>query len=407
MVWALYNVLLIVTAIFWVPWMILRTWKRKQKPSWKERGGEYNIGPTRKQGRIWIHAVSVGEVIAARPILLELKRLLPEHEFVLTCTTSTGHSVAQPLIGNLIDYLFYFPIDIPKFCMAALTRVSPSVVVIMETELWLNFLTCAKAIGCVTCLANGRISDKSFSRARFFRFFYRAVFNKVDRALMQTELDAERARFFGVRTVSVFGNSKYDEAAPADAVSIKKGELPLIVVGSARGEFEEDLIIEALKGVAAHIVFAPRHIERAQDIATKAERAGWQVGFRSKNENAQFLILDTFGELAGVYKIADLAIIGGGFAPLGGQNIIQPMAAGCPAICGPHMKNFREPFEEGRNAGAIRVASTSSELRNEVELLLRDKKLREQMGNAGKKLVAKNLGAAKRYANAIAEMART
>lgn len=416
MVWFFYNVVLIITAPFWVPWMWWRANRRSEKPNWAERTGNYDIPRRKDRMRTWVHAVSVGETIAARPILQELKALLPEHEVVLTTTTSTGHGIAMGLVGKLAAYAFYFPIDVFRFCVSAMTRVEPAVVVIMETELWLNFLTAAKMTNAKTCLVNGRISERSFARAKYLKWFYGAVFSKVDAALMQTEADAERARHLGAKNVRVFGNSKYDEASDAQPLDwptiLNLAEDKLIVVGSARGEMEEDLIVEALSRqdavpLPARIVFAPRHPERAEAVAEKARRAGFEVGLRSAGGNgATFLILDTIGELASLYPHAAVAIIGGGFDNLGGQNLIQPMAAGAPVICGPNMKNFREPYEQGVAAGAVMTVGTSDELRAAVMKILEDENLRQRMADAGRFLVKESTGASARYALAIADLAR-
>ena len=411
MVWFLYNVLLTVSAPVWVPWMWWRANKRKQKPNWQERTGNYDLPRLKSRKRIWVHAVSVGEMIAARPILQELSALIPDHEVVLTTTTSTGHGIAKGLVGKLANYVFYFPIDVFRFCVSAMTRVEPSVVVIMETELWLNFLSAAKLTNAKTCVVNGRISERSFSRAKYLQWLYRAIFSKVDEILVQTEADAQRAKYLGASNVRVVGNSKYDEAINAAAVDWKEilqlGSDKLIVVGSARGELEEELIIEGLAGIGeVRIVFAPRHPERAQSVAERARAAGFDVGSRSNGQNtARFLVLDTMGELATVYPHADVAIIGGGFDTLGGQNLIQPMAVGVPIICGPHMKNFRESYEQGVAVGAVLTARTSDELRAEILKVLEDEKLAEKMSEAGRLLVNENTGASARYAKAIADLA--
>ena len=409
MVWFLYNLALTLTAPIWVPWMWWRANKRVEKPNWQERTGNYDIPKRKDRKRVWVHAVSVGETIAARPILQELRVLLPDHEVVLTTTTSTGQGIAKGLVGKLAARAFYFPIDVYRFCVNAMIRVEPAVVVIMETELWLNFLTAAKMTNAKTCLVNGRISERSFEKSKRLRWLYRAVFAKVDEALMQTEADAERARYLGASNVHVLGNSKYDEASEPAAVDwreiLQLGSEKLVVVGSARGEVEEDLIIDALKDVGARIVFAPRHPERAEAVAFRAKAAGFDVGLRSAGTNrAQFLILDTMGELASIYPHADVAIIGGGFDKLGGQNLIQPMASGVPVVCGPHMKNFREPYEQGVAAGAVVTAATPEELRTEVLKILEDENLRQKMAEAGRSLVNENTGASARYAKAIADL---
>lgn len=392
--------------------MWLRAKRRQQPPNWRERAGDYDIERKRDRKRIWLHAVSVGEVRAAEPILREMRSLLPDYEIVMTTTTSTGYGVAQNLVGELAHAVYYFPLDIPRFCVNAMLRVEPAVVAIMETELWLNFLTAAKSIGARTCLLNARVSDKSYRRARWFRFFYRAVLARVDRCLAQSEMDAERLRALGARNVRVVGNCKFDEALSGEKTTPFRSLMNLredeqfIVVGSVRGEEEERLVVEALKGIQARILFAPRHIERADEIVAMAKTSGFDVGKRSLGElDKPFVVLDTLGELAGAYVGADIAIVGGGFAKLGGQNLIQPMAAGVPVLCGPHMFNFRSAFEEALREGALLVAEDAPSLRALVESLLADASLRAKMGKAGRRVVERNQGSAKRYAEEVAHLA--
>lgn len=382
-------------------------------PNWRERAGDYDIERKRDRKRIWLHAVSVGEVRAAEPILRELRSQLPDHEVVLTVTTSTGYGVAQRLIGTLADGVFYFPLDIPRFCVNAMFRVEPAVVAVMETELWMNFLAAAKSVGARTCLLNARVSDRSFRRARWLRFFYRAVLARVDECLAQSDVDAERLRFLGAHSVKVIGNCKFDEElggtpGPSFRSLMKVGEGErLIVVGSVRGEEEERLVLEALKGLKARILFAPRHIERAGEVVALAKALGYEVGLRSVGElDKQLVVLDTLGELGGAYVGADVAIVGGGFSRLGGQNLIQPMAAGVPVICGPHMFNFRSAFEEARREAAVVVAHDAVSLRSAVEMLLSDADRRARMGEAGRRIVDRNRGSARRYAEEVARLAR-
>jgi 3-deoxy-D-manno-octulosonic-acid transferase len=314
-------------------------------------------------------------------------------------------------VGKLATYAFYFPIDIYRFCVNAMIRVEPAVVVIMETELWLNFLAAAKMTNAKTCVVNGRISERSFSRAKHLKWLYGAVFSKVDAALMQTEADAERARFLGAKNVEVLGNSKYDEASVPQEMDwpaiLELDDAKLVVVGSARGEMEEEFVLDALTDMSdVRIVFAPRHPERAETVAARARELGFSVGMRSKGENsARFLVLDTMGELSSLYPFADVAVIGGGFDKLGGQNIIQPMASGAPVICGPNMKNFREPYEQGLAAGAVLTASTALELHDLIVKIPIDENLRQRMAGAGRLLVAENTGASARYARSIAALA--
>ncbi len=412
MIWLIYNVLIVFFSPLWVPWMILRTKRRKEAPNWRERVGDYEIARRRDRKRIWFHAVSVGEVKAAEPILREVRALLPDFEIVLTTTTSTGYGLAKGLQGTLVDSVFYFPVDVPRFCVNALIRVEPCVVAVLETELWLNFLQSARSLGAKTCLLNARISDRSYKRARFFKWFYRAVLRHVEFCGAQSEVDAQRLRSLGAERVEVLGNSKFDEAQPErsersfrEQMGVSEEET-LIVVGSVRGEDEEDFVLDSLQGVQSRVLFAPRHIERAEAIREKAERRGFEVGFRSRGEwDRRMVILDTIGELASAYEEADLAIIGGGFARSGGQNLIQPMAVGVPVICGPHMFNFRTVFDMARRAGAVAVASTPEELRDHIVRLLADPAARSQMGAAGREIVETNRGSSRRYAEVVRRLA--
>jgi 3-deoxy-D-manno-octulosonic-acid transferase len=224
---------------------------------------------------------------------------------------------------------------------------------------------------------------------------------------MQTEADRERILELGAKSAEVLGNSKFDESMSNHGeldwrkeLDLRDGE-PLVVVGSIRGEFEEKFVQIALKDLNARIVVAPRHIERAPHLL----REFADSGLRSKGENhSRVVILDTFGELATIYPLATLAIIGGGFDKLGGQNFIQPLSTGCPVVCGPNMDNFREPFIEALESGALVVASTPEELRETVQRLLNDKSKCATMSDAGRRLVEKHKGASDRYASAILAM---
>ena len=393
-----------------------RSKKRKEKPNWQERMGNIDISARKDGKRIWLHAVSVGEVVASMPILKEVRAQLPDHEIVLSVTTSSGHQTAREKAEGLFDHLIYMPIDVARLQLSAMQRVRPSVVAIMETELWFNFLWAAKVFDAKTLLINGRISDRSFPRSKKLAFFYRSLLKNMDRCLMQTEVDAERIRALGGQNVEVFGNAKFDQAIEglnADR-SLLASEFGLtadrltIVVGSTRDEFEERYVVDELKPLMnrVRVIHAPRHLERAVPLGRYVTDAIGRAGLRSKGEKSDYLILDTYGELSQVYSVADIAIIGGGFSKLGGQNLIQPLAHGIPVIHGPHMQNFRDAAESASHAGATLVASQPGELTSALTLLINDKTLRDRMGAAAKGLIQRSLGASVRYAGAISEAAR-
>mgnify|MGYP001068986264 FL=1 len=412
----LYNILIILFAPIWAPWMWWRAWKRGEQPDWKERQGMYQL-PTRKDGkRVWVHAVSVGEVVASMPILREVKKLLPDYEIVLSVTTSSGHQTARQKASDLYDHLVYFPIDVARFQLAAMQRVRPSVIAVMETELWFNFLWAAETFEARTLLINGRISDRSFPRSKKIGFFYPPLLKFLNRALMQTKVDADRIRELGAQNVEVLGNCKFDQAVEgldADPAQWRK-ELglvegkPILVIGSTRGAEEENFVLDAVEKVGLdriQVVHAPRHMESIPDLAKNVEKRFGTVALRSKKENGPYLLLDTYGELSKVYSVADLVVIGGGFSNLGGQNLIQPLAHGKPVIHGPHMQNFRDAAESALHAGATVVCSDPDQLAATLQSLLGDAERRQKMSDAAKALVDASLGASARYARAIADEA--
>lgn len=413
----LYNLALTLLSPIWVPWMIWRTRKRKEAPNWKERSGNYDGVVSvrdKKKKRVWVHAVSVGEVIAAKPFLSQLRQLAPDCEIILSVTTSSGHQTAREMEMPLYDSLVYFPIDVPKFTLRAMQWVRPDVMVIMETELWYNFLWAADVFDVRTIIVNGRISDKAYKTDLKVAFFFRSLFKLVNRCLVQTQTDKERFESLGAKGVEVFGNTKFDEAS--SVVSIDANEwreklgIPagksVVVVGSTRSELEEQLVIASffsLKDVV--FVHAPRHIESAGRILQAFHKqvglTNKTVGMRSKGETGDYILLDTFGELGSVYSIADVVIIGGGFDKLGGQNLIQPLALSKPVLHGPNMFNFRDVAAASVRAGSSIICETSEDVASQIQSLLNNEGKRKVMTDAATKLIAENVGASKRYAEAV------
>ncbi len=413
----LYNLVLTLLSPIWVPWMMLRARKRQEAPNWRERSGNYQDIVTRRdktKQRVWVHAVSVGEVIAAKPFLQQLRLLAPDCEIVLSVTTSSGHQTAREMEMPLYDSLVYFPIDVFKFTLRAMQWVRPDVMVIMETELWYNFLYSADVFRVPCIIVNGRISDKAYKTDLKVGFFFRALFKFVKGCLVQTTTDKERFESLGATGVEVFGNTKFDEASSVVSVepSVWREKLgvpagkSVVVVGSTRSEMEEALVIDAFLALPDVVfVHAPRHIESAGRIVElfqkKASSAGKTIGRRSKGESGDYIVLDTFGELGSVYSVADVVVIGGGFDNLGGQNLIQPLALSKPVIHGPNMFNFRDVAAASVRAGASVICEDAEGVAKEIRGLLGDPTRRESMASAAIKLIADNVGASKRYAEAV------
>ncbi len=414
----LYNLLLTLTAPLWVPWMLWRAHKRGEKPNWRERQGDYRESIPKKgeRPRLWMHTVSVGEFVAAQPLLRELRKELPSHEIVLSVTTSSGHQTAREAAEKLYDHLVYLPIDVARFTLSAMQRVRPDALIVLETELWMNLFWAAKTFDVKTFVVNARLSDRSFPRARKFGFFYRPLLAMVDLVLAQSETDVARFRELGAENVESAGNLKFDQALEGldDATDWRKelglDDGPVVVVGSLRAEEFEEVADVIVNNGHPQWVVAPRHLERVAEFESALRSADlgfasgpYKIGRRSTREAGNVTILDTYGELAKVYRVADVAVIGGSFKKLGGQNIIQPLAQGKPVLHGPYMANFRDVAALADRAGASVVCKDGGELGRLVNDLLEDPARRAQMGEAARRLVASNRGAAKRVAARIAE----
>ena len=245
-----------------------------------------------------------------------------------------------------------------------------------------------------------------------FRWFFAETLALVKEVLAQSEQDAERFRSLGAPRVRILGNTKFDEAAGVSAsnavdwrAELQLDDRPVVVVGSTRSELEVKLVAEALSPFASSIqvIHAPRHLETAGEVASVASGTAFSVGYRSKREKADYLVLDTYGELGAVYSVADIVIVGGGFDSLGGQNIIQPLALGKPVLHGPNMFNFREVAAQSVEARASRVCATHVELESAIRELLESPSKRSEMGARASELVQRNVGASERYAQVIVD----
>jgi len=383
---------------------------------------------------IWIHAVSVGEVATAAAILAEVKRRAPLARIVLSTTTSTGQETARKR-GLDLDGLVYFPYDLPYAVNRALDAIGPDLLVTIDTELWPNVLALAHARGVKTAVANARFSDKAVKRAGLVRWHYRWMLSTVDRVLAQSQLDAERYIGFGAdpQRVEVTGNVKFDEdfpeVSPAAVAKLRQDlgllpDLPVWVVGSSR-EGEEEYILDAFRELRmAHhhmqLVIAPRHPERGDEVARLVRERGYHVIRRTQLQQAAsegaaqpraadrpedtVVILDTIGELARVYAIADLVTVGGSFVRWGGHNMLQPMAQGKPVIFGPHTHNFRDIVSIALAAEAAIQVPSHQELAGAVARILSSEAERQLLSARALRVVQENRGASARTAERLVEL---
>jgi 3-deoxy-D-manno-octulosonic-acid transferase len=375
---------------------------------------------------IWIHAVSVGEVLSARPLISELRRRYPSCRVFLSTTTLTGQQIARRRVPDL-DAVFYFPFDWTFTVRRTLALVRPRLFVMMETEIWPNLLRECRRRGVKTMMVNGRISHRSFPRYRLVRPFFRRVLADVDRFCVQGEETAGRLAALGAdpARITQTGSLKFDSLDMAllpgrGAARVLRSfrmsrHRPVLVAGSTM-KGEEEAVIRAFNrvrttaaGTNALLVVAARHPERFAEVERLCRQEGLSTVRRSDlpidaEPRADAVILDTIGELAQLYQIATAVFVGGSLVPAGGHNILEPALYGKPIVFGPHMENFGEIAETFLANGAAIQIRTDRELEDTVVSLMSDPVRRARLGAAARALVEANRGAKDRTLAVIADL---
>ncbi|HXZ20309.1 MAG TPA: tetraacyldisaccharide 4'-kinase [Candidatus Acidoferrales bacterium] len=428
----LYTLLTAIGAVLLLPWFALVRLRRgKYFHGLREKMGFFpaslRTAAEGGDGAVWIHAVSVGEVLAAIPLARRLRERFPGHRLILSTTTPAGQSLARERFAPpfLADAIFYFPLDWPFPLRRAFRAVRPSLVVIMETEIWPNFLRHARRCGIPVVFVNGRISERSFARSRRWlwlaRGFFRDVLDGPRLLLMQGQADAARLQVLGANParVEITGNLKYDITPPAsnavaDWLAAASGRRsPLLVAGSVLAG-EEQAVLEAFAAVrarfpAALLALAPRKPDRFNTAAELISRCGLRSLRRSAADlslpfptDVEVLLLDTVGELAAIYRLATLVFVGGSLISAGGHNILEPAASGKVPIFGPHMQNFRDIAEEFCAEKAALIVHDGGELGRIWLELLADEPRRTALGCKAQTLVERNQGATERTLNRLA-----
>ncbi|MCF6178408.1 MAG: 3-deoxy-D-manno-octulosonic acid transferase [Geopsychrobacter sp.] len=373
---------------------------------------------------ILIHAVSVGEVLVASSLIRNLKVEYPQHYLVLSTTTFTGRHVAEQI--EELDLLVFFPIDLSLIMRRFLRRLQPELVLIVETELWPNFLRLIRRRKIPLLLVNGRISKRSFSRYRRIRFLIRPMLQAFTGFCMQDSICARRIKALGAAEdrVLVTGNVKFDVAGPA-SVSTAGTDLPKIVkteefvwVGGSTRSGENEILIDChqrllQRGIPSFLVLAPRHPRRFDAVAELLKKTDLAFVRRSEWQESQpntdytVLLLDTIGELDQLYEFADVVFVGGSLVPLGGHNLLEPARCGKPVLHGPHMANSLEITKLLKEAGASRCVAGQEELLETLELLFSDLSLRTNMGRNGRLMIEKNAGATHKTLEQIQPLLRS
>jgi 3-deoxy-D-manno-octulosonic-acid transferase len=417
----LYEVLLYLVLVLALPYFLLTGVLRgKYLANLPERLGVYRHRA--EEHDLWIHAVSVGETLAARPVVVEILRQRPETSIVFTTTTLTGQAQAKRLYPEAT--VTYFPFDFAFAIRRFLRQHRPRVFATMETEIWPNVTRLARREGLRLILANGRISDRSLPRYRAFRVVVGAVLRNYHRVLAREELDRERFVAIGAtpESVEVTGNVKFDfdpdeselEIA-ARLESLIAGRKVLVLGSTMEGE-DEALLPELERFVVendAFVIIAPRKPERFELVAALLATSRLQFVRRSELENVpsgerdretQVLLLDTFGELARIYRYATVAFIGGTLVPTGGHNPIEAAAAGVPVCFGPSMSNFREIAQVFlRNEAAVQVESAEEAI-DFASSMFDNEYMQKTWGARARETVLQNRGASERTARRIVEL---
>ena len=421
-----YNAALLVALVAGAPWWLWRmATTRKYREGLLERLGRV---PARRIANaaagdrpvLWVHAVSVGEVLAVSRLVKALDAALPECFVAVSTTTRTGQALARERFGA--ERVFYCPLDLPWAVRAYLDALRPRLLVLAETEFWPNLLHGCFRRKIPVAVVNARISDRSWPRYRLLRGLWRPLLSRLSRALAQSETDSGRLRALGCapERVSVAGNLKFDvrAAGETEATRLLRAKLAgrrLVVAGSTLAGEEAALLDAWPRLVAADaqlaMVIAPRHPERFAAVAALLERSGYPWKRRSEWSAdpaepllpGEMVLLDTIGELASVYSLASVAFVGGSLVPAGGHNPLEPAQFAVPIVMGPHYANFRAIVDDLRAHDALRIAA-QEELAAALAAWLRDRPAAEAMGQRARAVFERQAGATDRCVEAIRAM---
>ncbi len=399
------------------PLLLARWWWRgRAEPGYRrhmrERLGFYRS--TVEPGSLWLHAVSLGETLAAAPLVQALRERQPGLRLLFTHTTATGREAGAKLLKPG-DAQCWLPLDSPGACSRFLDHWRPSGGVLMETEVWPLLLHAAEQAGLPVTLANARLSERSLRKGLRLGVLMRSAAQRLHRVLAQTEADALRLQAMGAMNVVVAGNLKFDAEPAVDQVALGQrwrasSKRPVLLAAVSR-EGEEALLLSAWQDWPVDsrpiLLVVPRHPQRFHEVEALLKAAGLRVARRSQwslgvpSKTAEAWLGDSMGEMAAYYAAADLALLGGSFAPLGGQNLIQAAAGGCPLLMGPHTFNFSDAAADAVQAGAAEQLPDMRAAMQRAQDLMKNTTERQAMAQAGVRFASAHQGAAHRMAEAI------
>jgi 3-deoxy-D-manno-octulosonic-acid transferase len=423
--YVIYSGLLALALLVGSPWFLYQGLRRRKYfGSLRQRLGalpvSFNLDG---EPSIWVHAVSVGEVLAARPLVDELRARYPGFRLFVSTTTVAGQQLARRQLPQA-DAVFYFPIDFAWVVRRVLDRVKPRLLVLIEGEIWPHVLRECRRRGVRTAIVNGRVSARSFPRYRLLAPLMRHVLADVDAFCMQSDEGARRITVMGAdpARVTVTGSLKFDavHVPPPSAHGRPRervlrffrlaGRRPVVVAGSTR-RGEERPVLQAFRRIKATqpqalLILAPRHTDRFTEVMHIARGEGFATARRTElaidaDPRADVVVLDTIGELAQVYQLATVAFVGGSLVPTGGHNILEPAVYGRPVVFGPSMTNFAEIAEMFLERGAAVQVHSEHELEETLITLMGDSVRRAAIGAAARALVDANRGATERTVDVL------
>lgn len=405
--------LLLPVTVYHLMWRGLRV--REYFQRWGER---YALYPqASRQPHVWLHAVSVGEVNAAAPVVNALRAQRPDLRWVITTITPTGSARVRALWGDAVDHV-YLPYDVPGCVDRFLRQFQPQIALILETELWPNLLFGCRQRQIPVYILNARLSARSLRGYRLLGPLIRRALRTVTFVAAQSEDDAQRFVRLGAapEQVAALGNLKFDIKAPdrqdmVDAFSAHvAGHRPVWIAASTH-EGEEAAVLEIHRQLRARhpellLLWVPRHPERFDKVANLVREQGWAVATRTAQRwpqaDTEVFVVDTLGELMGFFACASVAFVGGSLQPIGGHNLLEPAAMATATVTGPHLHNFSEISRRMREAGALLIGQDRDEVAGLLDALLQDEPRRQAMVKAGLDLVANGRGAVGRILALIA-----
>jgi 3-deoxy-D-manno-octulosonic-acid transferase len=388
---------------------------------------------TTKKPGIWIHGASVGEIITAKSIVEKIDREFPEWETFISTTTNTGYSVAKQNFSG--KPIFYFPVDLSWITRKVLRRIRPSCIILIELEIWPNFLVSVYEENIPLIIVNGRISNKSFKAYRIISrisgAFYNSLTNKMNTYCARTELDAQRFRDLGISSEQVFvtGTMKYDNTPThinensknelADLFRIKDNDL--VLIGGSTHEGEEEILLRIFERLSKtypnlRLIIAPRHIERAGDVSRLIEKKGFVPVLKTavdssnygwQNSKKEIILIDTVGDLEKIYALSDYVFVGKSLVPSGGQNMMEPAGLGKPVVFGPHVFNFKEEVDMLLRNDAAKMVETEDELCEAIEFFIKNPEAAKEMGLRAQGVVNEKRGATEKNMDIIREILKS